>query len=42
MIVGFDYWQVISHYPLEMAELRETLAGRGNKVHVISAIRVAD
>jgi hypothetical protein len=38
VIVGFEYWQVISHYPLEMGELREALAARGDEVHVISAI----
>jgi hypothetical protein len=38
VVVGFDYWQVISHYPLEMSELCEALAARGNEMHVISAI----
>jgi hypothetical protein len=38
VVVGFDYWQVISHYPLEMSELCEALAVRGNEGHVISAV----
>ena len=38
MIVGFDYWQVISHYPREMAELGDAVPERGNEVQVISAI----
>lgn len=38
MIVGFDYWQVISHYPDEMGEIADGLDHYGHKVHVISAI----
>ena len=38
MIVGFDYWQVISHYPEETGVLAESLRQRGHEVHVVSAI----
>lgn len=41
MIVGFDYWQVISHYPHEIGTLVDSLAAYHpplNEIHVISAI----
>jgi acid phosphatase class B len=38
VIVGFDYWQVLSHYPDLMTHLIETHANAGDTVHVISAI----
>ena len=38
MIVGFDYWQVLSHYPERMAHLIDVHARAGDEVHVISAI----
>lgn len=38
MKVGFDYWQVISHYPNQIHELLTSLANNANEVHVISAV----
>lgn len=38
MIVGFDYWQVISHYHEETGALADSLYLTGHDVHVISAI----
>jgi hypothetical protein len=40
MIVGFDYWQVISHYPDKIGHLMFILkeAMPDDEVHVISAI----
>jgi len=38
MVVGFDYWQVISHYPDEMWMIADGLVETGHEVHVISAI----
>jgi hypothetical protein len=38
MIVGFDYWQVISHYPEQLGLIKDALQGMGQSVHVISAI----
>lgn len=38
MIVGFDYWQVISHFPKETGILADVLYLQGHDVHVISAI----
>jgi len=38
MTVGFDYWQVISHYPTQLAELADALYEAGWTIHVISAI----
>ena len=38
MIVGFDYWQVLSHYPAQFAHLMAVHARAGDVVHVISAI----
>ena len=37
MIVGFDYWQVLSHYPDRIGHLMEVHEQAGD-VHVISAI----
>lgn len=38
MVVGLDYWQVISHYPEETGVLADSLYLCGHDVHVISAI----
>jgi len=38
MIVGFDYWQVLSHYPDQFRHLIELHAVAGDVVHVVSAI----
>ena len=38
MIVGFDYWQVLSHYPEQIRHLMELHAAAGDTVHVVSAI----
>jgi hypothetical protein len=38
MIVGFDYWQVISHYPEQIGILKACLNIGGNECHIISAI----
>ena len=38
VIVGFDYWQVLSHYPEEIAHLMRVHAEAGDEVHVVSAI----
>lgn len=38
MIVGFDYWQVLSHYPDRIAHLIEVHEQAGDRVHIISAI----
>ncbi len=38
VIVGFDYWQVLSHYPDQICHLIEVHAAAGDTVHVISAI----
>ena len=38
MIVGFDYWHVLSHYPAQIGHLIEVHAAAGDEVHVVSAI----
>jgi len=38
MIIGFDYWQVISHYPEQMGMLRVAIETCIGDFHVISAI----
>jgi acid phosphatase class B len=38
VIVGFDYWQVLSHYPEQIGHLIEIHERAGDEVHVISAI----
>ena len=38
MIVGFDYWQVLSHYPDRIGHLIEVHEQAGDDVHLISAI----
>lgn len=38
MIVGFDYWQVISHFPEQIEATMGALDNDGHEVHVISAI----
>ncbi len=38
MIVGFDYWHVLSHYPRQIGHLIAVHEAAGDEVHVISAI----
>jgi acid phosphatase class B len=38
VIVGFDYWQVLSHYPDEIAHLMAVHELVGDRVHVVSAV----
>lgn len=38
MKIGFDYWQVICHYPEQTGVLADALYLTGHDVHVISAI----
>ena len=38
MIVGFDYWHVLSHYPRQIGHLIKLHQAAGDEVHVISAI----
>lgn len=38
MIVGFDYWQVISHYPETFQHLAVAFARFDDEVHIISAV----
>lgn len=38
MIVGFDYWQVLSHYPEQFSDLIRLHMNGGDHVHIISAI----
>lgn len=38
MIVGFDYWNVLSHYPRQIVHLMAIHQAAGDEVHVISAI----
>lgn len=38
VIVGFDYWQVLSHWPKQIAHLMEVHLRAGDEVHVVSAI----
>ena len=38
MIVGFDYWHVLSHYPRQVGHLMAIHQAAGDEVHVISAI----
>jgi acid phosphatase class B len=38
MIIGFDYWQVLSHYPDEIAHLMQVHDAIGDRVHVVSAV----
>jgi acid phosphatase class B len=38
VIVGFDYWHVISHYPEQIGHLIALHAAAGDEVHVVSAI----
>lgn len=37
MKVGFDYWQVISHYPNKLGSLATALRDTGHEVVIISA-----
>jgi acid phosphatase class B len=38
MIVGFDYWQVLSHYPEQVSHLMSVHERAGDTVHVVSAV----
>ena len=38
MIVGFDYWHVLSHYPTQIGHLIALHAAAGDEVQVVSAI----
>jgi acid phosphatase class B len=38
VIVGFDYWNVLSHYPRQVSHLMAVHQAAGDEVHVISAI----
>lgn len=38
MKIGFDYWQVLSHYPKECAYMLSAFISEGAEVHVISAV----
>lgn len=38
MKIGMDWWQVISHYPDQLAEIVEALVEHGDEVHIVSAI----
>ncbi|MDV7244820.1 MULTISPECIES: hypothetical protein [Rhodococcus] len=38
MVVGFDYWQVISHYPEYFRELADMHRSAGHDVVIISAV----
>jgi acid phosphatase class B len=38
VIVGFDYWQVLSHHPERIAHLIAVHEAAGDTVHVVSAI----
>jgi acid phosphatase class B len=38
MKVGFDYWQVLSHYPVQFRALGEALSLAGHHVYVVSAV----
>lgn len=36
--VGFDYWQVLSHYPDQIKTLEGSLHIAGHETHIISAV----
>ena len=38
MKVGFDYWQVLSHYPEQFTVLVNSLICAGHQVYVLSAV----
>lgn len=38
MRIGFDYWQVISHYPDQFREIIESFVTSGHEVIVLSAV----
>lgn len=38
MKIGFDYWQVVSHYPTTFAVLEKALSLNGNDTYIISAV----
>lgn len=38
MKIGFDYWQVLSHYPEQFQFIASAFISEGAEVHVISAV----
>jgi len=38
MIVGFDYWQVLSHYPEQVNHMMEMHSIIGDTIHIVSAV----
>lgn len=38
MVVGFDYWQVISRYPATIRHLAKLHTDAGDTVHIVSAV----
>lgn len=38
MRIGFDYWQVLSHYPAGIGQLVDALTGAGHSIFVVSAV----
>lgn len=38
MVVGFDYWQVVSHYPATIRHLAKLHRAAGDTVHIVSAV----
>ena len=38
MKIGFDYWQVLSHYPKQCGYMLSAFISEGAEVHVISAV----
>lgn len=38
MKIGFDYWNVLSHYPVHFVNLASMYIDYGNEVYVISAV----
>lgn len=37
-IIGFDYWQVLSHYPEQIAELENAVFQNGSMTYIVSAV----
>lgn len=38
MKIGFDYWQVLSHFPEKVQNMMASFDDSGDEIHVISAI----
>jgi acid phosphatase class B len=36
--VGFDYWQVISQYPEQMAQIADAMHASGHQIYIVSAV----